>query len=47
MEAHQAADQEIGAVFGCFGQGLVEQEGIADGAVENAVEDVGKGLALW
>lgn len=47
VEAHEAGDEEFGAVFAGFGDGLVEEEGVADGAVEDAVEDVGEGFALF
>lgn len=46
VEAHKPADEQLGAVLAGLGDGLVQQEGVAHGAVENAVEDVGEGFAL-
>ena len=42
VEADEARKEELVAVFGgCFADRLVEEEGVADGAIEGAVEDVG------
>lgn len=46
MKAHQTTDKQLCTVFGGFGQGLVEEEGIANRAVEHAVQDMREGLAL-
>lgn len=40
VETHQATDKQLRTVFGGFGKGLVEEESIANGPIENAVEDV-------
>lgn len=38
VEAHEAGDEEFGAVAGGLGrEGLVQEEGVADGPVEGAV----------
>ena len=48
MVAHDAADEQLGALFAGFeGDGLLEEEGVAYGAVDDAVEDVREGFALW
>lgn len=47
MEAHEPGDQQLGAVARRLGrEGLVQEQGVADGPVDDAVEDVGEGLAL-
>ncbi len=46
MEAHKPADEELGTIFAGLGDRLVEEESVADGAVENTVENVSKGFAL-
>lgn len=47
VEADEAGDQKFGAVFGGFRERLVEQEGVSNGAVDHAVEDVRERFALW
>lgn len=47
MQTHQPADQEFRAVFTSLRNGLVEEQSVADGPVEDAVEDVGKGFTLY
>jgi hypothetical protein len=47
VEADEAGDQKFGAVFGGFRESLVEQEGVSNGAVDHAVEDVRERFALW
>lgn len=46
VEAYQPAQEELGAVLARFVDGLVEEQGVADGPVEHAVEDVREGFAL-
>lgn len=47
VETHKPADQEFRTVFTSLGNGLVEEQSVADGPVEDAVEDVGKGFTLF
>ena len=46
MEAHEPRSEQFGAVLGSFGDGLVQKEGVADGAVEDTVKDVSERFAL-
>ena len=46
VEADQPRHEQLGAVFAGFGEGLVEEEGVADGSVEDAIKDVGEGFSL-
>lgn len=47
VKAHEPRDQQLGAVARRLGgEGLVQEQGVADGPVQDAVEDVGEGLAL-
>ena len=47
MEANQPADQKLGAVFGRLCEGLVQEEGITNRAIEDAIDNVGKSFALF
>lgn len=41
MEAHEARDQQLDAVARRLGrEGLVQEQGVADGPIQDAVEDV-------
>ena len=46
MKPHEPAYKKFGAVFTGLIDSLVEEEGVADGAVKNAVEDMGESFAL-
>lgn len=46
VKTHQTTDEQLRTVFGGFGKGLVKKGGVANGAVDYAVKDVRKGLAL-
>lgn len=46
METYQPADQELGAVSGCFCERLVQEKGISNRSIDNAIKDVRKSLAL-
>lgn len=47
METYQPADQELGAVFGCFCERLVQEKGISNRTIDNAIKDVCKSFALF
>lgn len=48
MEAHEARDEQLAAqgVLARGGDGVLQQQGVADGAVDDAVEDVREEFAL-
>ena len=46
MEAYQPADKQVGAIFGSFFQCLAEELSVADGTVEDAIEDMRERFAL-
>lgn len=48
MEAHEARDEQFAAqrVLAGGGDGVLQEEGVADGAVNDAVEDVCQEFAL-
>ena len=49
VESDQARDEQFGSFFAGagFAEGLVEEEGVAHGAVDGAVEDVGECFSLF
>ena len=49
MEAHQAANEQLATELVLLGrrQGVVQQEGVADGLVDDAVEDVCEEFSLY
>lgn len=47
MKTYQPADQELGAVFGCFCERLVQEKGISNRTIDNAIKDVCKSFALF
>lgn len=46
MEAYQPTNQELGAVFGCFCKRLVQEKGITNRPIEDAIENMRKSFAL-
>lgn len=46
VKPYEPRDQELCAVFRRFRESLMEEHGIADGSVENTVEDVGECFTL-
>lgn len=46
VEAYETADEEIAPVLGSLVERLVQEQSVADGLVEDAVEDVSEGFAL-
>lgn len=46
MKSHEATDEQVGAIFGRFRQCLVQQQRIANRAIEYAVKNVCEGFAL-
>lgn len=47
MEAYQSADQELGAVFGCLRERVVQKQGITNRPIDDTIKDVRKSFALF
>ena len=46
METYESTDEQLGAILRSLRESLVEKQRVADGTVQDAVEDVGKRLTL-
>lgn len=46
MEAYKSTDQQITAILRCLRQGLMKQQSVPNGAIEDAVENMCESLTL-